>query len=329
MNRVPFPTLLTGLLLVGALAFYAFTAQVRFNQVAVRVQLGKASPESVIKEPGLYFRWPPPIEIVKVYDARLRTTDTAEAETKTVDGKNLIVSAYALWRIKEPHQYYIRVVEDAEAVKQLRTRLGQVRSAAVGKRELGFFANLENEIVQRNWEQLEQEMLAEAAPGILRDYGIELVKVGVRRISLPEQVTKTVFQAMIQNAKKLATQYQTEGNSQAAAIKARAEADKRQILAFAETKAQELRSRGIQRSTQILSQIESSNREFYAFLRVLDALRTSLSQRSTIFLDSSSPLYKTLVDPLDGSSANDLAQPKARSAVSPAPTALAGGRSEN
>ena len=298
MKRVPFPTLITAVLLVGVLISYAVTTRVRFNEVGVRVRLGKASPESVITKPGLYFRWPYPFETIKRYDARLRTTDTAESEVKTVDGKNVIVSAYAIWRIKDPHQYYVRVAEDSEAVKQLRTRLGQVRSAAIGKRELSYFVNLEDDVVQRNWDELEQEMLREAAPGIQSDYGVELVDVGIRRISLPEQVTKTVFDAMIQNARKLATQYREEGKSQAQAITARAEADRRQILAFADTKAQEIRSQGLQRSRQILSRMEDADQEFYVFYKSIEALRVGLAQRATIFLDSNSPLFDALVNPL-------------------------------
>lgn len=303
MKRIPVPTILTALLLAAAFGAYAFSTRVRFNELAVRVRLGQASAESVIHEPGLYFRWPWPIEVIKTYDARLRTTDTPESETKTVDGKNLIVSAYALWRIKDPHTYFVRVAEDAEAIRQLRTRLGQVRSAAIGKRDMSFFVNLENEVVQRNWDELQREMLAEAAPGVERDYGIELVSVNVRRISLPEQVTRTVFQAMSQNANKLAQRYRTEGTSLAEAIRARAESDQRQILAFAETKAQEIRSQGIQRATQILAQIEQGDQEFFEFLRTMEALEISLRQKATIFLDSNSALFKGFTNPLSGVSA--------------------------
>lgn len=298
MGRIQFPTLLVAVLLVGFLAAYAVTTQVRFNEVGVRVKLGQASPETVIREPGWYFRWPWPIESIKTYDSRLRTTDTPEAEIKTLDGKNLIVSAFALWKIKDPHKYYVQVVDDNEAVRQLRTRLGQARSAAIGRRDMSYFVSLQEETVEANWAELEREILETAAPQIEKDYGIELVDVGIRRVSLPEQVTATVFQAMSQNANKLATQYREEGKSFAEAIRARAEADRRQILAFAATKAQEIRSQGIQAATRILAQLEQEDQEFFRFQQMLAALRTALAQRSTIVLDSSNPLWQPLVQPL-------------------------------
>jgi membrane protease subunit HflC len=300
MRRVPAATLITVVLLLAAFGSYFVTKQVRFNEVGVRVKLGQASAASVIDTPGLYVKWPPPIEWIYTYDARIRTTDTPETEGKTLDGKNLIVSAYALWRIKDPYQYYVRVTDDQKAVELLRTRLGQVRSAAIGKRELSYFVNLDNEQVQRNWDALEAEMLEAAAPGVLADYGIELLEVSIRRISLPEQVTRTVFQAMAKNAERLAARYREEGKSLGAAIKARAEAERRQILAFTETRAQEIRSQGAQRATQFMSEVRPEDMEFYEFLRQMDALRIALASKATLFLDSNSPLFRPLTEPLGG-----------------------------
>lgn len=300
MRRVPAATLVTGVLLLAALVSYAMTTRVRFNEVGVRVKLGQASAASVIDKPGLYMRWPPPIEWIYTYDARLRTTDTPEAEGKTVDGKNLIVSAYALWRIQNPYQYYVRVTDDAKAVELLRTRLGQVRSAAIGKRELSYFVNLDNEQVQQNWDALEAEMLAAAAPGVLSDYGIELIEVSIRRISLPEQVTKTVFQAMSKNAERLAARYREEGKSIGAMITAQSQAEARQILAFVEARAQEIRSEGYRQAKRFLEQVKAEDIPFYEFLRQMDALRIALGSKTTFFLDSNSPLFKPMTEPLGG-----------------------------
>lgn len=316
MKRMSIPTLITAVLLLVILTAYMITTQVRFNQVGVRVKLGKASPESVIEKPGLYVRWPWPIETIKTYDARLRTTDTPEAESKTRDGKNLIVSAYAIWRIHNPYQYYVRVAEDAEAIRQLRTRLGQVRSSAIGQHDLSYFVSLDNEQVQNNWQELEQQMLADAAPGVLRDYGIELLEVNIRRISLPEQVTRTVFQAMAKNAERLAARYREEGKSLAEAIRARADAERRQILAFADVKAQEIRSQGLQQQQRLLSQIRPEDQAFYEFLRQMDALRIGLQQKTTIFLDSTSPLHEAMIKPFgtgqDGAAPQSERTPAAR-----------------
>ncbi|MGE3180813.1 MAG: protease modulator HflC [Phycisphaerae bacterium] len=309
MKRLSLPLFFV-LIVVGCLV-YASTSVVRFNELAVRSKFGKASPESVITKPGWYLKWPAPIETIKKYDARLRTTDTPESEIKTLDGKNLIVSAFALWRIEDAYKYFVRVVDDKEAEKQLRTRLGQVRSAMIGKREMGDFINLDQNVVQQNWSQLETDILEAAAPGILQDYGIELVSVGIRRISLPESVTQSVFQSMVQTANNLAQRYQKEGESEATAITSRAQADQRQILAFAATKADAIRSEGRRASNRILEGLENSDREFYEFQQLLNTLRIALSQRTTFFLDANSPLFKPLVDPLT---------PSNQSAVPAAPT---------
>lgn len=305
MKRFSLP--LFFLLIVIGCALKMCTSIVRFNELAVRSKFGKASPESVITKPGWYLKLPWPFEVIEKYDARLRTTDTPESEIKTLDGKNLIVSAFALWRIDDAYKYFVRVVDDAEAEKQLRTRLSQVRSAMIGQREMSDFVNLDQSVVQKNWAALEQDILEAASPGILEDYGIELVSVGIRRISLPESVTKSVFDSMVQSANNLATRYQKEGESEATTIRSRALADQRQILAFAATKADAIRSEGRRAANRILQGIEQSDREFYEFQQLLQTLRVALNKRTTFFLDANSPLFKPLVDPLtaDGESILD------------------------
>ncbi len=297
MSRMPFLTLLIAIVII---LVYGMTERVKFSERAVRVTLGRASEESVISKPGLYFRWPPPIEFIRTYDVRLHTTDTPESEIKTRDGKNLIVSCYLLWQIEDPYKFYVRVKDVGEAERQLRTRVGQIRSAAIGKRDMSFFVNLDEQTVSANYVALEEEMLTDAAASILNDYGIVVKKIGIRRISLPEQVTETVFKAMIANANKQATTYREVGKAKAEEIRARANSDRRQILAFADAKAEEIRSTGVQASTNILSQIPTEDRDFFEFLRQLEALEIALAEQSTIFLDSNSILSDVFINNLLG-----------------------------
>jgi membrane protease subunit HflC len=303
MNRVPIPTLITAVLLVAALVAYAVTFQVRFSEVAVRVKLGKADESSVVREPGIYFRWPWPIETIERYDRRLQTTDTPEAEVKTFDGKNVITGAFAVWRIEDPLRYFVRVKTRREAENQMRARLTQAQAAAFGQLTMADLFNLDPELVEKTHERLKAELLGD--PGrptslvaaMKSEYGIELREVGIRRISLPETVSQTVFQSMIAERRTKAERFKAEGKSIADAITATAEADARKILAFAERKAQEVRSTGIQASTNLLRQIEAEDSEFFQYLRWLDALREMLRNRTTIFLDQQSLMHQPFVTP--------------------------------
>lgn len=296
MKRVPIVTLLTVLMLVVAFVAYAITFRVRFSEVAVRVRLGKADESSVIKDPGIYL-FTPLIETVKVYDRRVRVLEAPEVEMKTRDGKNLIVGMYALWDIEDPLQYYIRSAEDEKAKAQLRDRLNETRATVIGRHDLSELFSLDPEQVAANHEKLESEILEAAAPGILRDYGIKLVGVGIPRFSFPETVNTKVTETMVQEREAIAAAFRKEGEAKAEAIKARANAAKATILEFAKNKAKQIENEGVEASQRIIAQIKPADREFFIWLRWMDALKSSLREKSTIFFENDSELIKRFMTP--------------------------------
>lgn len=291
MNRLPLPTILVGALLVLVLLLYGITFQVRFNQEVVKIRLGKADENSVIREPGLYFKWPPPIEVIRTFDRRLHVLDTPDTEVKTRDGVQLLVSCYAVWSIADPRLFYIRANDEKRAEEPLRSRVAEARNTAISQFEMGDLTNLDAQRVEASYEALQQRMLEIAAPKVLEDYGVRLVQVRVRRISLPAETTTAVQQAMIQERQRLATQYREEGKAQAETIKARAESAAKQIAEFTKSKAAEIESAGTQAMTRLYAQIAPEDKDLFLFLRRLEALEASLKNKATIFLDSNSSLF--------------------------------------
>ncbi|MCK4341656.1 MAG: protease modulator HflC [Phycisphaerae bacterium] len=309
MTRFSIPTLIIALLVVLILLTFACTYQVGFNEAAIKVRLGKADESSIITTPGLKLRWPWPFEEITHYDTRLRTMDTPETEIKTHDGKSVIVGSYAVWRIEKPLQFYNRARTVKIAEGHMRARISQVQATIVGQRTLPDFVNLDRELLDASYDRILRDMLDKkeivdgrevevgVRAGLLRDFGIGLEKIGIRRISLPQEVTKKVFDSMIQERRTLAARYREEGKSRAEAIKARAESDADQILSFADAKAKEIRSAGYQASARILAQIDEADRELFEWLRWLDALKATLKQRTTIFIDKDWPLFEPFVNP--------------------------------
>ncbi len=297
MKRIPVTTLIIGVVVVLILLAFPLRYQVRFNERAVRVHLGKADASSVKDEPGVYFRWPAPIDAVYKYDTRLQVLDATEGEIKTVDQKNVIVASYALWRVKDPLRLQRTSKNDRDVQSDMRNRLNQARGAVIGRRRLGDFVTLDEAAVQSAYDTVGKEILAMAGPGIEATYGIELVHVGIRRISLPDKVTQEVFRGMSAQREALAVTYRSSGQSTAEGIKARARAEADTIMRFAEARAQEIRSAGIKAATGILGQIRTEDVEFFELLRWLDALRAMFRQRTTIFLDEKFPGYQPFVNP--------------------------------
>jgi membrane protease subunit HflC len=318
MSKISFPTLIIAGLVVLVLLTFAFTYQVDFNEVAVKAHFGKADASSVIREPGLKFRWPYPFESIETYDVRLRPLDTPETEIKTIDGKMVIVGAYVVWQITDPLKFYVNVPERsvAGAEKLMRPIISQSQAAVIGQATLADFVNLDVQQKDANYDRLLAQMLDGVKPR-LAPYGIDVRRVGLRRISLPKEAMQQVFASMQQERNRLAARYRQEGKSRAEGIKARADANAQQIMAFANRRAKEIESAGIAASTQILKKIQQEDAGLFILLRELDALRESLSQKTTIFLDQKSPLFAPFVHP-------PTPPEPSKTAAEPAPQAAAG-----
>lgn len=318
MGRIPFVTVLTAAVLVAVLIAWAITFQVSFYEAVVVVRLGKADAASVLdgREPrgvGLHFKWPPPIDWIRRVDMRLRVMDTLETEGKTQDGQNVLVGVYALWRVKDPLLYTTRLGTDARAIEQLRTRVSQARSEVIGAHRLADLVNLDRELVARTHTQIQDEMLKAVAADVSKDYGVEIVEIGIRRISLPAEATSKVQEAMIAERDWLAAEFEQAGKSEAASIRAGAEADKQTILSFAARKAEEIKSEGVQAATRILAQIDEKDQALFVWLRWLETLRDAMKTRTTIFFDWNTDVFRVF-----GSPSNE-------PAAIPGPRAIEGG----
>lgn len=315
--RFSVPTVVTAAALVALLLTSVVTYQVRFNEAVIKLQFGKADESSVRKEPGLYFRWPPPVESIVKYDLRLQTLDTPETEIKTLDGQNIIVGAFAVWHIKDPLLFYKRVGTMGSAQEKLLPRIGEVRVTVIGQHNLAEFVNLDAEVVDRNYAALEKQMVDTAGPGILSDYGVELVQIGLRRISLPGEATQKVQESMIAERNKKAETYKAEGRGQADAIRARADSAVKQILSFATRRAVEIESAGTAASTRILEQIGDKDSDFFIYLRWLEALQNGFKNKGTIFIDWDTEVGRRFAAPFNGAvSSQPASRPSAAGAIS-------------
>src|SRR3990172_6228409 len=94
-------TIAVGVLIVVVVLVTMFSFQVRETEMAVKLTFGKAE-KNAIDRPGLYFRWPWPIQSIAKYDRRLHVFDTRLEETLTADKLNITVSLAVGWNIVNP-----------------------------------------------------------------------------------------------------------------------------------------------------------------------------------------------------------------------------------
>ncbi len=277
--------ILVGLLLVALLLSHMFLYQVRYDQVAVRTTFDKADESSIQDSPGLKWRWPWPINKVAVYSKRLQILEDKIEELQTADGKSVIVRTYLTWRIADPLHFYVTLKDPGEAARQLSSRLREVR---------GLISNYRfDELVNTDRSKLKLAAIEDEAARMLdtalaqAGYGIKVESVGIHKIILPESTTEKVFETMIASRERLAENALQEGQAQASAIRSEATSARERILAFAERRAQAIRSQG-DREAAVQYSSFSKNEEFAIFLRKIEALKKMLDHNTTFVLSADS-----------------------------------------
>jgi membrane protease subunit HflC len=277
--------ILVGVILVALLLSHMFLYQVRYDQVAVRTTFDRADESSVQDAAGLKWRWPWPINKVTLYSKRLQVLDDKIEELQTADGKSVIVKTYLTWRIADPLAFYVTLKDPAEANRQMSSRLREIR---------GLISNYTfDQLVNVDRSKLKLAAIEDEATRqidtALREagYGIQVESVGIHKVILPESTTQKVFETMIASRQRLAENALQEGQAQASAIRSEAASARERILAFAERKAQSIKSQG-DREAAVQYEAFAANEEFAIFLRKIEALRKMLDHNTTFVLSADS-----------------------------------------
>jgi membrane protease subunit HflC len=278
-------TILMGAVIAAALLSYMFLYQVRYDQVAVRTTFDKADAGSVQTEPGLKFRLPWPIHKVTHYSKRLQLLEDTVEELQTADGKSVIVKTYLTWRIENPLDFYVTLKDPAEAQRQLSSRLREIRGL-ISRYRLDELVNLDKNAIKLG--EIEDQAKATLEKSLAQSgYGLKVESVGIYKIVLPESTTQKVFETMITTRERLSENALQEGQAQASAIRSEAESARERILAFAERRAQTIRSKGDREASKEYESF-AANEDFAVFLRKVEALKKMLDHNTTFVLSADS-----------------------------------------
>ena len=278
-------TILIGCLIAAALLSYMFLYQVRYDQVAVRTTFDKADAGSVQDTPGLKWRLPWPIHKVTHYSKRLQLLEDKIEELQTADGKSVIVRTYLTWRIENPLDFYVTLKDPSEAARQLASRLREIRGI-ISHYRLDELVNLDRDklklaAIEDEAKQALEKSLEQSG------YGLKVESVGIYKLVLPEATTEKIFETMIKTRERLAENALQEGQAQASAIRSEAKSSRDRILAFAERRAQAIRSQGDREASKEYESF-AKNEEFAIFLRKVEALKKMLDHNTTFVLSADS-----------------------------------------
>ncbi len=276
------------LLALVFLSLSAFT--VNQTQFVLVQRLGEIV--SVKKEPGLYFKMPF-IDNLKYFDNRILTLDWEQpAKFITSENKYMMVDSFVKWRIVDPQKYYVSIKEGGEVAAE--DRLSKVVNAGL-RAEFG--VRTVRDVIAGERSKV-MDSLRKKADTEARQMGIEVVDVRLKRVDYSEEISKSVYDRMIAERKRLANQLRSEGA--AASEKIRADADKQRevIIAEAYREAQKTKGEGDAKAAEIYNQSYSRNPEFYAFYRSQEAYKNSFKSKSDVMvLDPNSDFFKYMRSP--------------------------------
>jgi len=282
-------------ILIGAGVVVALASTTVFvvdqHRYAVVYALGEL--REVIKEPGLNVKAPQPIENVVFLDKRLQTLDTPDGERfMTSDKKDLLVDAFIKWRIVNPRQYMIANGSNADrAGERLNQLVRNALTTEVGKR------NLADVLSGGKRMDVADAVRADLASQV-RDLGVEIVDVRVKRVDFVDQVNKAVYERMKADRVRVANELRATGAAEAETIRADAERQRNTILAEGQRDAETIKGEGDAQASQIYAQSFGKNPEFYRFYRSMEAYKATFKGRNDVLvLDSNSEFFKYFKGP--------------------------------
>ena len=279
-KRFPF---LIGLIIILVMIGSQSIFIVNQTEKALVIQLG--DPVDKVFGPGLHFKIPL-IQTVVRFDARVLDYEARAAEALTSDKKAIVLDNYARWRIIDPLQFYrsVRTIPGAQArlddvvYSQLRAQVGRHSlTEVVSSKRSGIMADV-----------------TRRASDIMKEYGIEVVDVRIKRTDLPAENQRAIFDRMRAERERQATQNRSEGSEEATKIRSAAEKERALILAEAGKQAQVLRGEGDAEAARIYAEAFSRSPEFFSFQRGLEALRKSLGENTRMVLTPDSPLLQPI-----------------------------------
>ena len=302
-------------LLVAALLLVASGAlffQVPEWQQAIVLQFGRPVGEP-ITEPGLYMKIPF-VQEVRRFDRRLLIWDGDPNQIPTKGREFIWIDTTARWRIVDARKFLENVASEEGAQSRLDDIIDSVVRDQVSGSELA-------ELVRSStWEVPKEEVLEEATPEqeeelkkqvtrgreeitrtilaearkVIPQYGIDLVDVRIKRLNYVESVREKVYERMISERKRVAAQFRSEGEGEAAEILGTMEKELLQIRSGAYRRAQEIRGKADAEATQVYGEAFNRDPEFFAFSETLEAYKGAQNPESVMILTTDSDYYRYL-----------------------------------
>ncbi|HXX12514.1 MAG TPA: protease modulator HflC [Burkholderiales bacterium] len=283
-------TVLAGVATVLATAALLCCFAVDTGEYALVTEFGR--PVQVVTTPGLRFKLP--YQSVRALDSRLFAYTPPSTEFLTVEKTPVVAASTILWRVSDPKRFFQTVFDRAGAESRLGDILFAELGAAIGRSPLAAFVSSEPGVYRSD--AILAEVAVKCKELALRDYGIEVDGVLLRRFDFPQQNRLPLYGRMKSERGRISMKYRSEGEEEGLKVRAVADQEKSRILAEALKLAQQHRGEGEGQAAKIYAEALAQGPEFYRFTRTMEASRNLLPKGTTLVLPADSELFGLLYD---------------------------------
>ena len=309
MNRsttVLLVVLLAALVLLGQTAY-----TVSETEQVIITRLGEPVGDPVVQA-GLHFKVPF-IERVNVFEKRFLEWDGNPNQVPTKDKRFIWVDTYARWRIVDPLLFFQRLRDERGAQSRLDDILDGETRNAVAQHDLIELVRSTNrnpedvpieseeesvilDTIAQGRQEITREILTTAASRVA-DLGIEILDLRFKRINYVEEVQQDVFARMIAERQRIAQQFRSEGQGEAARIDGERERELAQIVSEAYREAEALRGEADAEATRVYAEAYNRDADFYAFTKSLETYEATMDPSTVFILGTDSELLRYLRQP--------------------------------
>jgi len=284
MGNIKFILVLLGL--VGFI-FWTSTFIVHERELAIKFKLGE-----IVKSdysPGLYFQIPIINNIIK-FDSRILTLDLPTERYLTSEKKNVIVDSFVKWQITDAKTFYTSTQGDERrAIARMATIINNELKSQIGSKSMKEVISGERATIM--------QVVTDNAGVKIKDLGIDLIDVRVKKVELPANVSNDVYRRMSTERLTVAKAFRSRGEEQAKQIRANADRQREETLAEAYRKSEETRGEGDALAAKIYADSYNQDKEFYSFYRSMKAYENIFANnQNLIVLSPESDFFKFFKD---------------------------------
>jgi membrane protease subunit HflC len=261
-----------------------------------------------VTTPGLKFKLP--WQAINRFDKRFLEWDGDPRQVPTKDKRYIWVDTYARWHINNALLFFQRVQNETGAQSRLDDIIDGATRSTVARHDLVEMIRSTNraaedvligseeekvilEKIEKGRNDIVQEILNSASKDV-ENLGIDLIDVRIKRINYIDEVKKDVFARMIAERNRIAEQFRSEGQGEAARIRGERERDLKKIQSEAYRQAQEIRGKADGEATAIYAEAYNRDPSFYSFMKSLETYEKTVDPKTTFILTTDSDLLRYL-----------------------------------